>query len=75
MDRMMTSGNLAPARPARLRAHWPALLLAVLAAETIGLVFPHLSPLRVLWLVTVAGLVAAAAVRLPAVAARIAPFA
>jgi signal transduction histidine kinase len=70
MDRMTTSGNLSVLRrPLRvLRANWPALLLPVVAAGTLGL-FGVSWPLL---LVIAAALVTVLA---PAESAKIAPFA
>jgi signal transduction histidine kinase len=76
MERMTTFGNLAATWPRRLRAHWPALLLPVLAAEMIGLVRSHPGvSWAVPWLVLLLPLAVAAAALAPAAAARIAPFA
>jgi signal transduction histidine kinase len=76
MERMMTFGNLAAARPGRLRANWPALLLPVLVGEVIGLVHPHRSASwAVPGLVAVLALAVTVTVLAPAAAARIAPFA
>ncbi len=73
----MTTLSALAVTPAKwLRAHWPALLLPVLAAELIALVRPHAtttwaSP----WLEVVLALAVAAVVFVPAAAARVAPFA
>jgi signal transduction histidine kinase len=73
----MTTLSTFAATPAKwLRAHWPALLLPVLAAELIRLVRPHAGTTWATpWLEVVLALSIAAVVAVPAAAARIAPFA
>jgi signal transduction histidine kinase len=73
---MMTLGNLIVTWPRRMRAHWPALLLPVLGAAAIGLIRSHqiaaeLMPVFVMLFARAT----AAAVLVPAAAARIAPYA
>jgi signal transduction histidine kinase len=76
MDRMTTLSTFAVTQAKRLRAHWPALLLPVLVVEMIGLAHPHRSSSWAMpMLVVILGLTVAAVALVPAIAAKVAPFA
>jgi signal transduction histidine kinase len=76
MDRMTTLSAFPVTLAKRLRAHWPALLLPVLAVELIGLVHPHRSSSWATPLLAVMAVLAVvAAVLAPVVVAKVAPFA
>ncbi len=82
MDRMTTLSAFTATRVKRLRVHWPALLLPVLAVELISLVQSHRVaslalpvPVPMLVLVLVLAVAVAATVLAPAAAAKVAPFA
>jgi len=64
----MTLGTFAATRVKRLRAHWPALLLPLLAAVTYSLFHSNLS-----WLLVITTM--AMAILIPRFTAKLAPFA
>jgi signal transduction histidine kinase len=68
MECMTTPGRLAAAQGERLRAHWPALLLPVVAADTLGLLTRPVPALLVIVTVALAFLA-------PRVSAGLVPFA